>query len=180
MKTMTALAAIALVLTGPAGTAAAAADQDQPVEITVDHDQTTATVGQIITIQTHLTNPTNTPTSRLLAHVNVASTDPETYVDLEDWSTDVTRSLAPIPAHDDPALTWTLHAVNEGTFTIYTVLLPEHGPLIVSPAAHLQVTGRPRLNAGGALPVVIAVPLLLALLTGVTRHRRRTKPDLGA
>jgi hypothetical protein len=95
MTTLAALATIALALTGPAGAAAAA--QEPTVEITVDHNQTAATVGQVITIQTHLTNPTNTPTGRLLAHINVASTDPETYVDLEDWSTDVTRSLAPVP-----------------------------------------------------------------------------------
>jgi len=74
---------------------------------------------------------------------------------------------------------WQLQAVNVGTFDVYVVLLPDAsttagtGPLVVSPPVHVTVKARATLNAGGALPVAIAVPLLISLLALAIRLRRR-------
>jgi len=43
----------------------------------------------------------------------------------------------------------------------------------VSPPVHLTVAGRKTLSAGGALPVAVAVPVLLGPALAVTRIRLR-------
>jgi hypothetical protein len=46
------------------------------------------------------------------------------------------------------------------------------GPLAVSPPVRATVAGRRVLTSGGALPVAVAVPVLLGLATAVVRYRR--------
>ena len=91
------------------------------------------------------------------------------YVDLEDWTQDVTQ---PVPAGADTQLDWEFQAVNPGHFAVYVVLIPTSGPLVAGPPVRITVTPRQTLDTGGALPVAIAVPSLLAI--GVLVGRRRT------
>jgi hypothetical protein len=62
---------------------------------------------------------------------------------------------------------------------VYVVLLPDgpgsagKGPLWVSPPVHVEVAGRQTLSAGGALPVVLGVPVLIGLAAGTARLRAR-------
>ncbi|HKE52179.1 MAG TPA: hypothetical protein VKE25_11795 [Actinomycetes bacterium] len=157
---------------------AAAGPGGDPLVITVEPARQSAVIGDRVTIRAQVTNRAATPTDPLIAHLNVASLT-GTYVDLEDWTAGPTQQVAPIGAGASANLSWDIQAVNTGSFDVYVVLLPNGagsagaGPLVTGAPSHLTVAGRRTLNAGGSLPIVIAMPLLLGALALAVRLRRR-------
>jgi hypothetical protein len=135
-------------------------------DVTFDHSDMSTVVGERFTLRSRVTGPTD----GLLAHLNVVSLTSDVYVDPEDWSANRTQRAAPV-------LSWDIQAVNAGTFDVYVVLLPStgRGPLVVSPPVHLTVAGRRTFTAGGALPVALAVPVLLGLLAAAGQYRLRVR-----
>ena len=85
----------------------------------------------------------------------------------------------PLKPGASTALSFELKAVNAGRFNVYVVVLPNGaspdgtGSLAVSPPLLVTVAGRTTLSAGGALPVAVAVPVLLGLALAVARIRLR-------
>lgn len=147
--------------------AAAAAAPPSPV-ITMNKNQLTAVVGQNLALESTITGDRTAPA---IAHLNVTSLD-GVYVDLEDWTQDVTQ---PVPPGEEAQLDWEVQAVNSGHFALYVVLIPQDGPLVVSPPVHLTVAARQTLDTAGAVPVALAVPTLLGLAAIATRRPwRRT------
>ncbi|MER7251330.1 hypothetical protein [Kribbella sp. NPDC000426] len=136
---------------------------DDPT-ITMDHDQLTAQIGQTLTVESVVSN-----SGAGVAHLNVVSLD-GVYVDLEDWSQDVTQ---PVPAGEQSSLEWDFQAVNPGHFAVYVVLIPKNGALVAGPPVHVTVIPHQTLDTGGALPVAIAVPTLLGAAALITRLRTR-------
>jgi hypothetical protein len=129
--------------------------------ITMDQSQISAVVGQTLALQSTV----NGQTTPAIAHLNVTSLD-GVYVDLEDWTKDVTQPLGP----GETQLDWEVQAVNSGHFALYVVLIPQSGPLVVSPPVHVTVAARQTLDTAGALPVAIAIPTLLGLAALATRR----------
>ena len=174
MRRLLLLLGVCLAICWPAGLAAAADPTPGPA-VTLDQRRITATVGQVLTIESEIANPGPGPTGPTVAHLNVASLN-GVYVDLEDWSGDVTQRVDPVPAGESVALEWEFQAVNTGDFDVYVTLLPRtgDGPLVAGDPLHLTVTSRRALNSGGVLPVAIAVPAVLGLLAaaGLLRARR--------
>jgi hypothetical protein len=165
------LAILTLLIGSPIGIASA---QDASMEITLNQTQISTSVGRVLTLESHIVNRRTTSSGPVLAHVNVASAD-GSYVDLEDWSADVTQQVDPLEPGADTTLTWDLQAVNAGSFHVYVVLLPQAGPLVASGSTRVEVGQKRSLNAGGALPVAIAVPLLLGLCAAALRYRVRRR-----
>jgi hypothetical protein len=179
MKSLVMLTGLMLALAAAPGVAAARGVPTGGVVVTLDQSRINTEVGEVLTVVTEVVNSGDVPTDRLVAHLNVASLDSGVYVDLEDWSKEVTRELAALPAGRGTSLSWQFHAVNAGTFDVYIVLLPDgassagSGPLVVSPPVHVTVAERRALTAGGSLPVAVVVPILLGLVAGATRYRIR-------
>lgn len=130
--------------------------------ITMGEDDLTAVIGQTLTVESVVTGPA-------IAHLNVVSLD-GVYVDLEDWSQDVTRTA---PA-GETSMDWEFQAVNPGRFAVYVVLIPKNGALVAGPPVHVTVSRRETLDTGGALPVAITVPALLGALALATRRHTST------
>jgi hypothetical protein len=134
--------------------------------ITMDHDQLTAQIGGTLAVESvvHESGPA-------VAHLNVVSLD-GVYVDLEDWTQDVTQA---VPGGAEVPLDWEFQAVNPGHFVVYVVLIPRSGPLVVGPPVRITVSPRQTLDTGGALPVAIAVPAILGtvVLAGRVKIGRR-------
>jgi len=183
MKTRRGLAIAALAVLAAfaaAGETPAAAQSANGIEVTVDQPRITAVIGDRITIGAHVTNSGSTASDPLIAHLNVASLT-GTYVDLEDWTAAPTQHVQPVDAHATTALSWEIQAVNAGRFDVYVAVLPNgltssgSGPAVASSPVEVTVAGKRTLNAGGSLPVVIAVPLILggAALAARLRLRRR-------
>ncbi|MET8834912.1 hypothetical protein ABZV78_13490 [Micromonospora sp. NPDC004540] len=182
MKTAFAFAGLLLALTASLGLAVPAAAAPPPlpgaVEVVLDQDRLSTVVGERLTVESRVVNSGDAPTDRLVAHLNVASLD-GVYVDLEDWSADVTREMAAVPAGGSRSLSWEFQAVNTGSFDLYVVLMPNgastagSGPLVVSRPVHVTVAGKRTLTAAGSLPVAIVVPVLLGLVAAAARYRLR-------
>ena len=161
---------------GPAAAVPALVEQ---VAVTIDQDRHSVVVGNRFSFRSRLSNPGPAPTGALIAHLDVTSLTRDVYVDPEDWSAERTLQVPPLQPGASTTLSWDLQAVNAGTFAVYVVVLPDASAstgadaLVVSPPVHLDVAGRRTLNAEGALPVVLGIPVLLGLL--VVRARRRLR-----
>lgn len=145
--------------------------------ITLDQQSAAVTTGQVVTFESAITNPGPGPTDKLVAHLNVAALDGH-YVDLEDWSGDVTRVVEPIPAGEQTSIEWDVQAVNAGEFALYVSLIPSsgRGTVISGQPMHVTVAARHTLNSGGVLPVALAVPGFWAVVAAVAALRlRRTR-----
>lgn len=167
------LAAVLVVL------AAVAAPAAGSVTVTSEGPDVKTAVGRHFDYRARIVNDSSTPTGQLLVHLNVASLTSQVYVDPEDWSTDRSRFLPALAPGAAASLSWDIQAVSPGAFAVYVVVLPAgagslaENRLAVSSPARVAVTARRTLNAGGALPVAVAVPVLLGLATLATRSRSR-------
>ncbi|MFI6674100.1 hypothetical protein [Kribbella sp. NPDC050470] len=133
--------------------------------ISMNQDELGAVVGQTVTVESVISD-----SGPAIAHLNVASVD-GVYVDLEDWSQDVTK---PVPPGAETHLDWEFQAVNPGRFVVYVVLVPRTGKLVAGPPVHITVSNREALDTAGALPVAITVPTLLGLAALAARRRTAT------
>lgn len=171
--------AAATIVIGSAAPAMATAAAPDTVKVAVEPTHVDTVLGGRFTITTEFTN-TGTADGPLLAHLNVASITGKVYVDPEDWSSNRSREIS-LPAGESRTLTWELQAVNAGSFAVYVVVLPfdtataGNEPLAVSPMIRLEVATRSTLSAGGALPITLAIPILLGLAAAATRLRMRQR-----
>jgi hypothetical protein len=151
------------------------------VEVVADPPVVSTVLGDHFEITSEVKNTGSAPTGEILAHLNVASIEGSVYVDPEDWAADRSQELELQPG-ESLRLSWEVQAVNSGSFAAYVVVLPFGSStaaaeqLAVSPLAKLDVASRSTLNPGGALPVVLLVPVLLGSLTAAAwlRLRRRS------
>lgn len=186
MRRLTALAVLLLTLVavhiGLTGTAAVAAPRTAAtLDVTFERAQVTTVLGGRFTLHTRVVNSGSQATDPSIAHLNVASLTSDVYVDPEDWSSHRTQRLPSLAGGASSTLSWNLQAVNAGSFDVYVVILPNgatsagKGPLSASPPVHVATAARQTLNAGGSLPIVIAVPIVLGLLAGSVRYRIRRR-----
>ena len=167
MKTLLLVVGLLFALASPA----AAAD------VSFDRAGVAMSVGERVTLTSKVTNPGGEPSGQVLAHLNIVSLTSSVYVDPEDWSSERSQVIEDLGPGESQTLSWPIQAVDVGSFAVYVVLLPDsganagRGPLVVSPPVHLDVAGKRTLDAGGALPVVLVVPVLLGLGAGAIRYR---------
>ena len=168
-----AVAALAAVLLS---SAPGWAQEGQGVSASVDRTEIATGLGNKFSFRSTVTNDSAAQVSGLIAHLNVLSLRPGTYVDPEDWSSNRTRYLPPVPPGGSVTTTWELQAVNDGEFGIYVAVLPDSGeavPPTTTPTIRLHVTARRTLNPSGMVPVALGIPALLALLAVAVRVTRR-------
>jgi len=169
---MRARSAAAALLAAMAVAPPAAVAGDSGPEIAVDRTSVAVRLGTSFGFTTTLSAGASS-TGPLVAHLNVVSLDPATYVDPEDWSTHRTRYLDPLPAGGRRSIRWLVKAVSAGPITIYVTAVPAagQGAVAVGPPLHVQVADRATLNSGGVVPLVLAVPAALAVIAVTTRRR---------
>jgi len=174
-----AVAAVVLALAG-LPTPAARADVEPPppsVSISQDREAVAVSIGERFSFTTRVIAPADTAVDGLIAHLNIVSLDPDTYVDPEDWSDERTQYLPEIPAGGEQDLPWTVQAVNHGSFVVYVALARAGAGqgVLAGPGLRADVTAQRVINAEGILPLALAVPAALGVLLLVTRlHRRRS------
>jgi hypothetical protein len=167
---------VAVVLGLAAAAGASAADASQ-LSVSVDRARISTKLGKKFVFHSTITNRGSAPATNLIAHLNVLSLRTGVYVDPEDWSSNRTRYLDPIPAGGSTTIAWRMQAVNAGTFGVYVAVLPDSGvarPPTTGPTIQLAVAQRRTLNSGGILPLALGIPAFLGLLTfGLRFHRGR-------
>jgi len=168
MRRLALLFAAALVAACSSGAA-------QAVTVELESGPVATSIGRHFTFATTVVNSGPSPATDLVAHLNVLSDDPGTYVDPEDWSPHRTQYLSPIPPRGARRLIWTVQAVNSGDLTVFVSVLPRHGPGTIATSGPLRFTVAERrtLNSGGVLPLVLGIPAALGLVGLGTRRLRR-------
>jgi hypothetical protein len=154
--------------------APAAAAESAPPRITLDRGSVAIRLGRSFAFtSTIAAGPV--ATGPLVAHLNVVSLDPATYVDPEDWSTSRTRYVDPVAAGGSRSIRWSVKAVSAGPIAIYVTAVPAggSGAIAVGPPLHVQVADRKTLNSGGVVPLALAVPAALAVIAVAARRRAR-------
>jgi hypothetical protein len=169
----------ALVLTGFTGLLLAGNGTPAAGRVTVAVDRTaiSTSLGHKFVVRTKIANDGTAPATDLIAHLNVLSLRNGVYVDPEDWSSNRTRYLPPIPARGSTSITWKMQAVNSGTIGVYVAVLPRSGapqPPTTSPTVRISIAERKTLNSGGILPLALGMPAFLGLLALGVRLRRRS------
>ena len=160
--------------------APALAEPPLSVKVVTEPAQVKTLLGDRFMITTEITNTGAKPTGEILAHLNVASIEGSVYVDPEDWSPSRSQQLSLQPG-ESRKLSWELQAVNAGHFAAYVAVVPfgskvaGNEPLMISPLVNVDVASRSTLTAGGALPVVVVVPLLLGLAAAGLFFRARRR-----
>jgi hypothetical protein len=145
------------------------------LSVTVDRTEIATQLGGKFAFASTITNDGPATVSGLIAHLNVLSLRDGVYVDPEDWSSQRTHYLDPLPAGGSTTIAWHVHAVNDGVLGLYVAVLPERGvglPPPTSPLIRLTVAGKKTLNSGGILPLALGIPALVGLLTLGVRLRR--------
>jgi hypothetical protein len=165
-------AAVALVAAVLAVAAPAAPAATAPPRITLDRGSVAVRLGTTFAFSSTLSAGA-AATGPLVAHLNVVSLDPATYVDPEDWSTHRTRYLGAVAAGESTSVRWSVKAVSSGPIAIYVTAVPADGagPIAVGSPLRVQVADRRTLNSGGVVPLALAVPALVVLVAIVTRRR---------
>jgi hypothetical protein len=157
---------------------AAAAAPASALSVRVDRAEIATRLGHKFTFRSTIDNEGSTALSGVIAHLNVLSYDPGTYVDPEDWSSHRTMYLATLPPHAKRTITWRMQAVNDGTFAVYVAAVPRvgaPGAPITGPAIRVDVAKRTTLNAQGIVPLALGIPGALGLLAVALRVRRRRR-----
>jgi len=146
-----------------------------PASVQLDPTTVSTSIGQRFSSTSTIRNDSNQPKSGLVAHLNVLGLDPDVYVDPEDWSSQRTIYLDPLPAHASTRLAWTVQAVNSGRLVIYVTVTAQEGvdAVAASNTLRLAVAQQRTVDAGGILPLAVAVPTTVLLLVGLVARRRR-------
>ena len=164
-------ALVAVLLVAGAAIDAPAFAQEAPardVTVSVSRSEVSVLTGETFTFTSEVTNSGSEATPPLIVNLAFVAIDQSTYVDPEDWSPERTLSVAPVPADSSATQTWTVKPVLP-----QPPALAGAGPLAASPAILLHVEEHRTLNPGGVLPVVLAVPGVLALAFAGLRVARR-------
>ena len=169
------LVPVAVLLVASVLASPAAAAEALPLSVTVDETTIATELGRKIAFTSTVTNEGDAPQDGLIAHLNILSLRPGTYVDPEDWSSQRTHYLHPLGPGESTTITWHIHAVNDGSLGMYVAVVPEEAsgvPPATGPTVELLVKERKTLNSGGILPLALGIPLGLGLLTLGVRLRR--------
>jgi hypothetical protein len=174
-----AVALLAVAMTVTLSTAKAQEGGGPDLTVSVSETEMSTLTGDVFTFTSEITNEGLDQSPALIANLAFVAIDGSTYVDPEDWSGDRTLHVGVIGSGESITQTWTVKTVLEGDVAVYVAVLPappELSPasaLAVSPAIQMHVEEDRKLNPGGVLPTVLAVPALLAAAFAGLRVVRR-------
>jgi hypothetical protein len=145
------------------------------VTVTIDPPAVDTRLGQEFAFTSTVRNDGDRPLPGLIAHLNILSTDPDVYVDPEDWSEERTQFLAPLAPGGAVDLTWRVQAVNSGDLVVYVAVTPSDrsDSVVASNSLRLTVTEQRTIDSSGVLPVALGVPVVVLGLMGAAARRRR-------
>jgi hypothetical protein len=169
---------LALVIGTPAavarGTLVPVTETGPAVTVALDMDASEAGPGDEVAFVSTVTNPGDRELSGLVAHLNILTTDPDVYVDPEDWSPRRTQYIDSLAPGDTADLSWNVQAVTSGPLVLFVSVTSLTGDQVVSSGPlRMTVHGQRVVDATRVLPMVMWTPALLLILLGATLLRRR-------
>jgi ABC-type Na+ efflux pump permease subunit len=142
-----------------------------PSDLVISLDQSAAVVkaGDEIPFESLLENNGTENSPPVTIAMNIINLKGDV-VDPEDWSPERTQKVPSVAAGDAIRHTWTVEAILKGDYMVYLVAITQPDGTeattqpVSSPGLHLTVGAFSQLNPQGVLPVVILVPLGVALI----------------
>ena len=138
-------------------------------------------VGREFPVTATISNGGDESTAPLTAHLEIIDPTRAGSVDAEDWVPDLNSQIGVLGPGESTDVVWNLVPISGGTFAVYVVALAEDAgsapdeTVVASTAIPVDVLEVRTLNAGGALPVSLAVPLVLLLALAGLRIRSRRR-----
>jgi len=172
------LAFVALAAVLVLACASPATASSPEISVRVDRTEIATKLGHKFSFRSTISNEGSSPVSGVIAHLNVLSYDPSTYVDPEDWSSHRTLYLPTLSPQAAHTITWRMQAVNDGTFAVYVAAVPRlgtPGAPATGPAIRVDVAKRTTLNAQGIVPLALGLPGAIGLLAVGLRFSRRRR-----
>lgn len=155
-------------------TASTSPPAPSPLSVSLDTERLVAGPGERIHFSSTVRNDQSGRLTGLVAHLNILTTDPDVYVDPEDWSPRRTQYLGELGAGEQSVLEWDVRAVTSGPLILYVAVTdPQSGTVTASGPLHMDVRGRREVNSQNVLPLVAGVPAGVLVLLGLTGARRR-------
>jgi ABC-type multidrug transport system permease subunit len=161
-------------------------DAGNALSISIDTAYKTIKTGDTVSFKTTVTNNRGEVSPQLFVAMNIFNLardgDP---VDPEDWSPDRTQAIAPLTAGQSDTQSWTIHAILDGNYMVYMVVVPDpNGPQstsqpVASAGIHMTVTPFASLNPGSVLPLALGMPLGLTLLMFILLWNRNRSINVG-
>jgi len=149
---------------------------DSPLAVALDQTEVEVGPGAKVRFTSTVRNTGDQPLADLVAHMAILTSDPDVYVDPEDWSPRRTQYIDLLAAGEDTILSWNVQAVTAGPLILYVAVTdPGSGTVTASAPLYMAVTGRREVNSKDALPLVAGVPAVVLLLLGLTGVRRRLR-----
>jgi hypothetical protein len=163
---------VALAAT-PGAALAASSTETLPASVTLDRRAVDAGPGQRLRFQSRIENTGEEPLTDVVAHLSVLSTDPDVFVDPEDWARQRTQYIDDLGPGDSTSLTWSVQAVTSGPIQLIVSVTAPGRDAVSGGPVDLTVTGQRVVDAGGVLPLVLWIPVGVLALFGTTLLRRR-------
>jgi hypothetical protein len=169
---------LAVLFTVGAPPNAFAARPPSPPAVTISFHQPDmqTMVGQRFRPISTVRNNGDTTLTGLVAHLDVLSVRPDVYVDPEDWSSQRTVYLDPLPARGTVSVPWKVQVVNKGRFVVFVTVTRKNGRAVVDAGDGLRLSASARrtVDTSSILPIVLGIPaaVLALLLLTARRHRR--------
>jgi uncharacterized repeat protein (TIGR01451 family) len=170
---LVALAAVA-VAGAASASSVAAAEAGPTVTVTLDTDRADAGPGETLSFVSTVRNTGRQEVTGLVAHLNVLATDPDVYVDPEDWSPRRTQFLDELAPGDTADVSWNVQAVTSGPLVLFVSVTSLTGDRVVSSEPlRMTVHGQRVVDSTQILPMVMWTPIGVLILLGATLMRRR-------
>lgn len=158
----------------PAGAAASQASGEWNLTVELDKSTATAGPGDRLEFVSTITNSGDEPQRDLVAHLNILTTDPDVYVDPEDWSPRRTQYVDELGAGEETALSWDVQAVTSGPLILFVSVTGTGSDQVTSSGPlDMTVGGQRVVDATQVAPLVVWVPAAVLALVAATLVRRR-------
>jgi hypothetical protein len=144
------------------------------VSVNFNQPDVQTTVGQRFRPISTIRNNGDKTLSGLVAHLDVLSVRPDVYVDPEDWSSQRTVYLDPLPAHGTVSVPWKVQVVNKGRLVVFVTVTRKNGRAVVDSGDGLRLSASARrtIDTNGVLPIVLGIPAVVLTLLLLTRRQR--------
>lgn len=182
MKAVALLVGVAALL-APVSSAAAvlppsssvrAAEAGPAITVELDTDRADAGPGERLSFVSTVRNTGDQEVTGLVAHLNILTTDPDVYVDPEDWSPRRTQYLDVLAPGDTADVSWNVQAVTSGPLILFVSVTSLGGDRVVSSGPlRMTVHGQRVVDSTRVLPLVLWTPAAVLVLLGATLVRRR-------
>ena len=145
-----------------------------PISVRIDPPDATVKLGETLPLRVTVANKGADQLPELVIHLDVTDPTKSTSVDPEDWTSTLSKKVAPIAPGGSGVVEWNVQPISDGEFAAYAVALsPDRHSIAASNAASIHVTHQQTLNPHGILAVALGVPALLGALLLLQRSMSR-------